>query len=168
MATDVQHHSLRCSPSRPSQAQPSYAFSSSATNNAPQRYDRTKQWNIDSTAPNVSGYLYTEKNREQKTKAHTPICMRFLASKAAANNRTEWGGFLSTRILQANLDIVLLDANFSEIVSSPGIVSITMKSTCVSADLPIWNMSVLFSISYLDTVFVVAPLNLQVYEDCSI
>lgn len=97
----------------------------------------------------------------------TPIRIWFFESKAAAKIRTAWGGFLSTSIRQANRDIVLLDANLSDIVSSPGIVSMTMKSTCVSADLPIWNMSVFFSISHFTTDFVETPLNEHVKLDWS-
>lgn len=79
---------------------------------------------------------------------HTPRNMLRAASNPAAKILAVYGGFLSTRIRQANREIVLCVTLSRELRWHPGMVSITTKSIGPSEERPIWNMSVSSSCWY--------------------
>ena len=78
----------------------------------------------------------------------TPRNIFFSESNPAANIRAVYGGLRSTKMRQANRDIVLCGTTDISALWSPGIVSMTTKSMGDSDERPIWNMSTSLSGSY--------------------
>lgn len=87
-------------------------------------------------------------NEPQHKGLLTPRNIFFSESNPAAYIRAVYGGLRSTRMRQANRDIVLCGTTDISDRWSPGIVSMTTKSIGDSDDRPIWNMSTSWSGSY--------------------
>ena len=86
--------------------------------------------------------------RNHKTTIHTPKNIFLPESKPAANIRAVYGGSRSTRIRQANREIVDCVTTLFLLRWSPGMVSMTTKSIGDSDERPIWNISLSLTLSY--------------------